>query len=99
MFIIKSCNQIGHNLYFFPLIDSEKLLIYEMPWIFNAAWKIIKTWLSAEAIAKIKFVTKSDIHTYIEKRFLFPHLGGQVGEFSFLYMAMAQKWRRISVTV
>ena len=51
-----------------------------MPWIFNAAWKIIKTWLSAEAIAKIKFVTKSDIHTYIEKRFLFPHLGGQVGD-------------------
>ncbi|XP_076446615.1 motile sperm domain-containing protein 2-like [Babylonia areolata] len=54
----------------------EKLLIYEMPWIFNAAWKVIKTWLSAEAIAKIKFVTKSDVHTYIDHGQLFEHMGG-----------------------
>ncbi|KAK7496486.1 hypothetical protein BaRGS_00012138 [Batillaria attramentaria] len=54
----------------------EKLLIYEMPWIFNAAWKVIKTWLSQEAISKIKFVTKSDAHTYIDRDQLFEHMGG-----------------------
>lgn len=62
------------KLYYPTLL--EKLLIYEMPWIFNAAWKIIKTWLSAEAVSKIKFVTKSDVHTYIDREQLFPHMGG-----------------------
>ena len=43
-----------------------------------AAWKVIKTWLSQEAISKIKFATKSDIHTYIDKDQLFEHMGGIV---------------------
>ncbi|KAK7097956.1 motile sperm domain-containing protein 2-like isoform X2 [Littorina saxatilis] len=54
----------------------EKLLIYEMPWIFNAAWRVIKTWLSQEALARIKFATKSDIQSYIDKDQLFEHMGG-----------------------
>ena len=44
-----------------------------------AAWKVIKTWLSAEAISKIKFATKSDIQTYVDKDLLFEHMGGTVG--------------------
>ncbi|XP_021356599.1 motile sperm domain-containing protein 2-like isoform X2 [Mizuhopecten yessoensis] len=52
------------------------MLIYEMPWLFNAAWKIIKAWLSPHAIAKIKFVTKSDIQEYINKDQLLEHMGG-----------------------
>ncbi|KAL8561547.1 hypothetical protein ACOMHN_024783 [Nucella lapillus] len=62
------------KLYYPTLL--EKMLIYEMPWIFNAAWKVIKTWLSAEAIAKIKFATRSDVHTYIDPEQLFQHMGG-----------------------
>ncbi|XP_025085499.1 motile sperm domain-containing protein 2-like isoform X2 [Pomacea canaliculata] len=61
--------------FYYPTI-LEKLLIYEMPWVFNAAWRIIKTWLSAEAISKIKFVTKLDIQDYIAADQLPEHMGG-----------------------
>ena len=43
-----------------------------------AAWKVIKTWLSAEAIAKIKFATRSDVNTYIDVDQLLEHMGGTV---------------------
>ncbi|XP_011422421.3 motile sperm domain-containing protein 2 [Magallana gigas] len=52
------------------------LLIYEMPWLFNAAWKVVKTWLSPEAQKKLKFVNKSDIQLYIAKENLPEHMGG-----------------------
>ncbi|XP_061164745.1 motile sperm domain-containing protein 2-like [Saccostrea echinata] len=52
------------------------LLIYEMPWLFNAAWKIVKTWLSAEAQKKLKFVSKNDIQEYIDRENLPEHMGG-----------------------
>ncbi|XP_067003343.2 motile sperm domain-containing protein 2 [Anabrus simplex] len=37
------------------------ILIFEMPWILNAAFKIIKSWLPAKAVQKIKFVNKSSL--------------------------------------
>ncbi|RUS88272.1 hypothetical protein EGW08_003974 [Elysia chlorotica] len=52
------------------------MLIYDMPWIFNAAWKVVKAWLSAEAAAKIKFVTKSDVQTYVHSKDLPDYMGG-----------------------
>ncbi|GFN81670.1 motile sperm domain-containing protein 2-like [Plakobranchus ocellatus] len=52
------------------------MLIYDMPWIFNAAWKVVKAWLSAEAAAKIKFVSKGDIQTYIKADALPEYMGG-----------------------
>lgn len=39
----------------------EKILVFEMPWILNTAWKIIKSLLPPPAVARIKFVTKSNI--------------------------------------
>uniref|UniRef100_A0A671PXV4 Motile sperm domain containing 2 n=1 Tax=Sinocyclocheilus anshuiensis TaxID=1608454 RepID=A0A671PXV4_9TELE len=54
----------------------SKMIMYEMPWIMNAAWKIVKTWLGSEAISKLKFVTKSDIQTYVSPEHLPPHMGG-----------------------
>uniref|UniRef100_A0A3P9MXS9 Motile sperm domain containing 2 n=1 Tax=Poecilia reticulata TaxID=8081 RepID=A0A3P9MXS9_POERE len=54
----------------------SKMIIVEMPWIMNAAWKIIKSWLGPEAIAKLKFATKAEVHTYIGAEHLPPHLGG-----------------------
>uniref|UniRef100_A0AAY4DSC3 MSP domain-containing protein n=1 Tax=Denticeps clupeoides TaxID=299321 RepID=A0AAY4DSC3_9TELE len=53
-----------------------KMIMYEMPWIMNAAWKIVKTWLGPEAISKLKFVSKSDVQTYISPEHLPPHMGG-----------------------
>ncbi|XP_078324261.1 motile sperm domain-containing protein 2-like isoform X2 [Crassostrea virginica] len=52
------------------------LLIYEMPWLFNAAWKVVKTWLSPEAQKKLKFVSKNDVQDYIAKENLPEHMGG-----------------------
>ncbi|KAL5012118.1 hypothetical protein ScPMuIL_010669 [Solemya velum] len=52
------------------------MLIFEMPWIFNAAWKIIKTWMSADAVKKIKFVSKTNIQEYIDRGQLLEHMGG-----------------------
>ena len=39
----------------------EKILVFEMPWILNTAWKIIKSLLPPPAVARIKFVNKSNI--------------------------------------
>ena len=36
----------------------HRLLILDMPWVLNAAWRIISAWLDQRAIAKIKFVNK-----------------------------------------
>ncbi|CAI9732204.1 Hypothetical predicted protein [Octopus vulgaris] len=52
------------------------MLVYEMPWIFNAAWKIIKTWLSPEAVQKIKFVDKGTIQEFISRDKLMEQMGG-----------------------
>ncbi|XP_043086496.1 motile sperm domain-containing protein 2 [Puntigrus tetrazona] len=62
----------------------SKMIMYEMPWIMNAAWKIVKTWLGPEAISKLKFVTKSDIQTYVDPEHLPPHMGG-TDQFKYSY--------------
>ena len=35
--------------------------------LFKAAWKIIKSWLPAAGVKKIKFLTKSNLAEYIPK--------------------------------
>ncbi|XP_035378934.1 motile sperm domain-containing protein 2 [Electrophorus electricus] len=62
----------------------SKMIMYEMPWIMNAAWKIVKTWLGPEAISKLKFVSKSDIQTYISPEHLPPQMGG-MDQFKYSY--------------
>ncbi|XP_013405632.1 motile sperm domain-containing protein 2 [Lingula anatina] len=51
-------------------------LIYEMPWLFNAIWKIVKTWLNAEQSKRVIFVKKTGIQEYINKEELWEHMGG-----------------------
>ncbi|KAK3602325.1 hypothetical protein CHS0354_007119 [Potamilus streckersoni] len=74
---------------YYPVI-LDKMLIYEMPWVFNAAWTIIKTWLSAEAVNKIKFAKKADIQEYINKDQLMEHMGGTD---KFQYEYDPQEWK------
>ncbi|KAA0715377.1 Motile sperm domain-containing protein 2 [Triplophysa tibetana] len=62
----------------------SKMIMYEMPWIMNAAWKIVKTWLGPEAIGKLRFVSKSDIQTFIDPEHLLPHMGG-TDQFKYSY--------------
>jgi len=69
--------------FYFPTFLAY-FLIFDMPWIFNAAWKVIKQWLSAEAASRIKFVTKGNVQDYINADNLPVHMGG-TDEFKFEY--------------
>lgn len=60
--------------YYPSLIDY--MIIYQMPFIFNAAWKVIRNWLPAEAVKLIKFCDKKNIKEYIQESQLFVHMGG-----------------------
>jgi len=42
------------------------ILVFEMPWVLNAAWKVIKAWLPAAAVKKIKFLNKNTMNEYID---------------------------------
>ncbi|XP_043286137.1 motile sperm domain-containing protein 2-like [Venturia canescens] len=42
------------------------IIILEMPWVLNAAFKIIKSWLPAKAIPKIKFVNKANLKEFVD---------------------------------
>ncbi|KAL0963615.1 hypothetical protein UPYG_G00308640 [Umbra pygmaea] len=54
----------------------SKMIIVDMPWIMTAAWRIVKTWLGPEAISKLKFVSRTDLQTFIGTEYLPPHMGG-----------------------
>uniref|UniRef100_A0A1B6CK24 MSP domain-containing protein n=1 Tax=Clastoptera arizonana TaxID=38151 RepID=A0A1B6CK24_9HEMI len=41
------------------------ILIFEMPFILNAAFKVIKNWLPSKAVQKIKFVNRSNLNDYV----------------------------------
>ncbi|KAM9801803.1 motile sperm domain-containing protein 2 isoform 1-T1 [Syngnathus typhle] len=60
---------------YYPKLLSM-MIIVEMPWIMNAAWKIVKTWLGPEAISKLKFASRSELQSYIDPEYLPPHMGG-----------------------
>jgi len=68
--------------YYPGLIDY--MIIYQMPFIFNAAWKIIRNWLPAEAVKLIKFCDKKNIKEYIQESQLFVHMGG-TDDFRYTY--------------
>ncbi|XP_074714846.1 motile sperm domain-containing protein 2 isoform X3 [Strix uralensis] len=53
-----------------------KIVIFEMPWIMNAAFKIVKGWLGPDAISMLKFTNKNDVQEYISGEYLPPHMGG-----------------------
>jgi hypothetical protein len=52
------------------------LLVYEIPWVLNAAWKIVKSWLDSSAQKMIIFVKKDSIKEYVDLENLPPHMGG-----------------------
>ncbi|XP_023948876.1 motile sperm domain-containing protein 2-like [Bicyclus anynana] len=41
------------------------ILIYQMPWVLSAAFKIVKNLLPARAIEKMKFVSKETLHEFV----------------------------------
>ncbi|KAK3854841.1 hypothetical protein Pcinc_038699 [Petrolisthes cinctipes] len=41
------------------------IIVFEMPWLLSAMWKIIKTWLPPKSIEKIKFVDKKSLKEFV----------------------------------
>ncbi|KAK3915935.1 Motile sperm domain-containing protein 2 [Frankliniella fusca] len=60
------------------------ILIFEMPWILNAAFKVIKSWLPEKAVKKINFVSKSNLKNFVDPKNALSCWGGEDSyEFSF----------------
>ncbi|VFV43164.1 motile sperm domain-containing [Lynx pardinus] len=54
----------------------SKMVIFDMPWIMNAAFKIVKSWLGPEAVSLLKFASKNEVQDYVSVEYLPPHMGG-----------------------
>ncbi|CAN7995677.1 unnamed protein product [Ixodes hexagonus] len=52
------------------------VIVYDMPWLFNAAWKVIRGWMMPEAAERVKMVNKSQITDYIDPKDLPVRMGG-----------------------
>lgn len=52
------------------------IMVYDMPWLFNTAWKAIKSWVPAEGVERIKFVDRNTITNYISPENLPEYMGG-----------------------
>ncbi|XP_011195969.2 motile sperm domain-containing protein 2-like [Zeugodacus cucurbitae] len=61
------------------------ILIFEMAWVLNAAFKIIKGFLPAKALEILKMISKKDINQYIDKANCLASWGGNdLYEFKFV---------------
>ncbi|CAF4003775.1 unnamed protein product, partial [Rotaria sp. Silwood2] len=56
------------------------LLMFQMPFLLSAAWKLIRTWMSSEADRYIKFTDTKSITDYISPDQLPKHMGGTADE-------------------
>lgn len=65
------------------------IIIFEMPWVLNAAFKLIKTWLPAKAIPKIKNVNKSTLKDYVDPNDILICWGGN-NEYIFEFVSAVQ---------
>uniref|UniRef100_A0A452TH51 Motile sperm domain containing 2 n=1 Tax=Ursus maritimus TaxID=29073 RepID=A0A452TH51_URSMA len=61
---------------FVRFIINSKMVIFDMPWIMNAAFKIVKSWLGPEAVSLLKFTSKNEVQDYVSVEYLPPHMGG-----------------------
>ncbi|XP_053863347.1 motile sperm domain-containing protein 2 isoform X1 [Malaclemys terrapin pileata] len=62
----------------------SKIVIFEMPWIMNAAFKIVKGWLGPDAISMLKFANKNEVQEYISAEYLPAYMGG-IDTFKYSY--------------
>ncbi|CAG2109797.1 unnamed protein product [Medioppia subpectinata] len=50
--------------------------VYELPWIFNQIWKLVRSWLDSEAKKLVRFATKKDVQRLIAADHLPEYMGG-----------------------
>lgn len=60
---------------YYPAILAY-MLVFEMPWVLNAIWNIIKKLLNAEQQRHVLLVKKPQMLQYIDRDQLFVHMGG-----------------------
>ncbi|XP_011631817.1 motile sperm domain-containing protein 2-like isoform X1 [Pogonomyrmex barbatus] len=65
------------------------IIIFEMPWVLNAAFKIIKSWLPAKAVPKIKFVNKTTLKDYVNPNDAMKCWGGN-SDYTFKFVSEIQ---------
>lgn len=65
------------------------IIIFEMPWILNTAFKLIKSWLPPKAIPKIKFVHKGNIQEFVDPNDVLICWGGN-NDYVFKFVPEAQ---------
>ena len=51
---------------FYPM-KLGSIYVHEMPWVMNAAWGIIKAWLSPAARNKMRFVNKDSVMQHFNR--------------------------------
>lgn len=68
-FVVNCC-----KTYYAGLVDY--VLTYDMPFVFQAIWKIIKGLLPAQAVGLVKFVDKNSIKQYVDDSNLPVNMGG-----------------------
>ncbi|XP_076169948.1 motile sperm domain-containing protein 2-like isoform X2 [Ptiloglossa arizonensis] len=65
------------------------IIIYEMPWILNAAYKVINSWLPPKAITKIQFVHKSYVQEFVDPNDILISWGGN-NDYTFKFVSEVQ---------
>lgn len=55
----------------------QYIIIYQMPWVLSAAFKVVKTLLPAQAIAKMKFLNKDTLNEVVSQEQALVAWGGK----------------------
>ncbi|CAF2867549.1 unnamed protein product, partial [Rotaria sp. Silwood2] len=73
-------NSFDLYIYIYIFFFVAYLLMFQMPFLLSAAWKLIRTWMSSEADRYIKFTDTKSITDYISPDQLPKHMGGTADE-------------------
>ncbi|XP_014679759.1 PREDICTED: motile sperm domain-containing protein 2-like [Priapulus caudatus] len=74
---------------YYPSIMAY-ILIYNLPWVLEFAWTIIKTWLHPKAVARVRFVPLKDVGQYVDEEQRPKYMGGS-DEYVYKYDGPAGK--------
>ncbi|XP_046997171.1 motile sperm domain-containing protein 2-like [Schistocerca americana] len=61
------------------------IIVFEMPWILNAAFKIIKSWLPAKAVQSMKTVNKASLKDVVPQECTLKAWGG-IDDYEFVFV-------------
>merc|ERR1712127_617081 len=53
------------------------MIVYDLPFVYQAVWKIVKGILPARAVELVQFANKSSIKRFVSEDSLMTHMGGK----------------------